>query len=156
MWEAFGLRALPYALYGGADTGECVTTVNRVGVDGTPDDWYREWTATADRIAGICPGERQARPYRKCARHISGPPLTITSPTSLYSVLRQIQVQTCDSLRHLHPRSPPLSKPRRSHAADYECRTDKPGCSCGPFLTRRTVQNGTVAFTPNPPLGHGR
>jgi hypothetical protein len=53
MWEAFGLRALPYALYGGADTGECVTTVNRVGVDGTPDDWYREWTATADRIAGI-------------------------------------------------------------------------------------------------------
>jgi hypothetical protein len=56
MWEAFGLRALPYALYGGADTGECVTTVNRVGVDGTPDDWYREWTATADRIAGICPG----------------------------------------------------------------------------------------------------
>jgi pimeloyl-ACP methyl ester carboxylesterase len=53
MWEAFGLRALPYALYSGADTGECVTTVNRVGVDGTPDDWYREWTATADRIAGI-------------------------------------------------------------------------------------------------------
>ncbi len=27
MWEAFGLRALPYALYGGADIGECVTTV---------------------------------------------------------------------------------------------------------------------------------
>jgi len=30
MWEAFGLRALPYALYGGADIGECVTTIDRV------------------------------------------------------------------------------------------------------------------------------
>jgi hypothetical protein len=51
MWEAFGLRALPYSLYGGADLGECVTTVDRIGA-GTADDWYREWTATADRIAG--------------------------------------------------------------------------------------------------------
>lgn len=56
-----GVPSLPYALYGGADTGECVTTVNRVGVDGTPDDWYREWTATADRIAGIArESERRA------------------------------------------------------------------------------------------------
>jgi hypothetical protein len=50
MWEAFGLRALPYALYGGADIGECVTTVDRVG-DGDADDWHREWMATADRLA---------------------------------------------------------------------------------------------------------
>jgi hypothetical protein len=41
MWESFGLRPLPYALYGGADFGECLTTVERAG-DGTSDDWYRE------------------------------------------------------------------------------------------------------------------
>jgi pimeloyl-ACP methyl ester carboxylesterase len=52
MWESFGLRALPYALYGGADIGECVTTVERVG-SGNADDWFREWMATADRITGI-------------------------------------------------------------------------------------------------------
>ena len=53
MWEAFGLRALPYALYGGADIGECVTTVARVGDSGSVDDWHREWKATADRVAAI-------------------------------------------------------------------------------------------------------
>ena len=52
LWEAFGLRALPYSLYGGADLGECVTTMGRIG-EGTAEDWYREWIATADRIAGI-------------------------------------------------------------------------------------------------------
>jgi pimeloyl-ACP methyl ester carboxylesterase len=50
MWETFGLRALPYALYGGADIGECVTTIDRIG-DGSAADWHREWIATADRIA---------------------------------------------------------------------------------------------------------
>lgn len=50
MWEAFGLRALVYALYGGADFGECITTVERVARGG-PDHWHREWTATADRVA---------------------------------------------------------------------------------------------------------
>jgi pimeloyl-ACP methyl ester carboxylesterase len=50
MWESFGLRALPYALYGGADIGECVSTIQRVG-EGSADDWYREWVATADRLA---------------------------------------------------------------------------------------------------------
>ena len=50
--EAFGLRALPYALYGGADIGECTTTVERVQTN-SAGDWYREWVATADRIAGI-------------------------------------------------------------------------------------------------------
>lgn len=52
MWEAFGNRALVLALDGGADFGECVTSVQRVG-DGGVDDWYREWVATADRIAAI-------------------------------------------------------------------------------------------------------
>jgi dienelactone hydrolase len=50
MWETFGLRALPYALYGGADLGECVSTVDRIG-EGTAGDWHREWTATAARLA---------------------------------------------------------------------------------------------------------
>ena len=53
MWEAFGNRALVLAIDRGADFGECVTTVQRVGDDGSVDAWYREWVATADRIAGI-------------------------------------------------------------------------------------------------------
>jgi hypothetical protein len=52
MWEAFGLRALPYSLYGGSDIGECVTTIERIG-DGSANDWHREWTATANRIVEI-------------------------------------------------------------------------------------------------------
>lgn len=53
MWEAFGLRAAAYAYYGGADLGECLTTVERVGDNGTPDLWHREWSATADRLREI-------------------------------------------------------------------------------------------------------
>jgi hypothetical protein len=45
-WESFRLRALPYAFYGDADIGECVTTVERIG-SGSADEWYREWIATA-------------------------------------------------------------------------------------------------------------
>jgi pimeloyl-ACP methyl ester carboxylesterase len=52
MWEAFGGRALVLAIDRGADFGECVTTVQRVGAGGV-DDWYREWVATADRLAAI-------------------------------------------------------------------------------------------------------
>ncbi len=52
MWEAFGDRALVLAIDRGADFGECVTTVQRVGAGGI-DDWHREWIATADRIAAI-------------------------------------------------------------------------------------------------------
>ena len=66
MWDTFGLRALPYSLYGGADLGECVTTVERVG-DGTADDWHHEWTATADRIAGLG-RESEQRGHRVSAR----------------------------------------------------------------------------------------
>lgn len=50
MWEAFGTRALFQCVYGGgADFGECVTTVARVG-DGEADAWHKEWSATADRL----------------------------------------------------------------------------------------------------------
>lgn len=52
-WEAFGQRAVLWAPSGGADFGECVQTVEAVGDEGTADDWYREWTARADRIAAI-------------------------------------------------------------------------------------------------------
>jgi dienelactone hydrolase len=52
MWEAFGVRALMFALDRGADFGECVTTVGRVP-DGDVDGWHREWVATGDRIAAI-------------------------------------------------------------------------------------------------------
>lgn len=52
MWEAFGLRALSRTIYGGADLGECVSTVARVA-DGGPEDWYREWTKTAERLFAI-------------------------------------------------------------------------------------------------------
>lgn len=52
MWEAFGARSLVLAIDRGADFGECMTTVQRVGA-GTVDDWYREWVATADRVAAI-------------------------------------------------------------------------------------------------------
>jgi pimeloyl-ACP methyl ester carboxylesterase len=52
MWEAFGDRALVLAIDRGADFGECVATVQRVGAGGV-DDWHREWVATADRVAAI-------------------------------------------------------------------------------------------------------
>lgn len=51
MWEAFGLRALSRCIYGGADLGECCTTVERIEGDSV-DDWYRQWFATAQRIEG--------------------------------------------------------------------------------------------------------
>ncbi|HTE85917.1 MAG TPA: alpha/beta fold hydrolase [Dehalococcoidia bacterium] len=43
------LRALSYTYYGGADIGECLTTARRI-TEGDDDSWYREWTATADRV----------------------------------------------------------------------------------------------------------
>ena len=53
MWESFGLRALPCAVYGGADLGECYTTMSRIGDSGSTEDWYREWTHTAERLFSI-------------------------------------------------------------------------------------------------------
>ena len=53
MWEAFGWRPLATAIYGGSDFGEILSTIARVGEKGSIDDWHREWTATADRVAEI-------------------------------------------------------------------------------------------------------
>jgi pimeloyl-ACP methyl ester carboxylesterase len=43
---------LAFTYYGGADLGECLTTVQRIR-DGDAEGWYREWTATADRVFAL-------------------------------------------------------------------------------------------------------
>ena len=43
------LRALGYALYGGADIGEVMSTAGRIP-DGDKNAWYSEWRALAERI----------------------------------------------------------------------------------------------------------
>ena len=45
-------RTLAHVQFGGADFGECITTMGRVP-PGDVAAWRREWTATADRVAGI-------------------------------------------------------------------------------------------------------
>ncbi len=67
MWDAFGNRALDYIRSGGADFGECMVTIQRVGGDGTLEDWHREWTATADRVMAIA-DECAAKGRRVSAR----------------------------------------------------------------------------------------
>ena len=52
MWDAFGMRALVYALDRGADFGDCVVTLSRVP-DGDRDAWAREWKATGDRMVAL-------------------------------------------------------------------------------------------------------
>lgn len=46
------LRAVGYAVYGGADIGEVVTTAQRI-TPGDWESWYREWRDLADRTAEI-------------------------------------------------------------------------------------------------------
>lgn len=46
------LRAVGYAVYGGADIGEVMATAARI-TPGDWDSWHAEWRALADRIAGI-------------------------------------------------------------------------------------------------------
>ncbi|HEX2745394.1 MAG TPA: dipeptidyl aminopeptidase, partial [Streptosporangiaceae bacterium] len=43
------LRALGYAVYGGADIGEVVSTAGRIP-DGDETAWYTQWRALAERI----------------------------------------------------------------------------------------------------------
>lgn len=52
IFDAFGQRALLRTYYEGADFGECLTTMQRIG-NGTFDDWYKEWIDTADRLVSI-------------------------------------------------------------------------------------------------------
>src|SRR3954471_12944799 len=53
LYDGFGQRGLFHALYGGADFGEVTTTAGRIGDSTSADDFYREWVATADRVAKI-------------------------------------------------------------------------------------------------------
>jgi pimeloyl-ACP methyl ester carboxylesterase len=57
MWETFGTRGLFQASYGAADFGECRQAVDQVG-SGDVNDWYREWSALADRLVEV--GDRSA------------------------------------------------------------------------------------------------
>jgi dipeptidyl aminopeptidase/acylaminoacyl peptidase len=58
-------RVLGHAAYGGADTGEVLSTAQRI-VSGDYDSWHDEWLATAERIA------REAEGAIKAGHRISG------------------------------------------------------------------------------------
>jgi len=49
MYDRQATATLAYTYYGGADLGECLSTTRRIQ-EGDADGWYREWTATADRV----------------------------------------------------------------------------------------------------------
>ena len=46
------LRAIGYAVYGGADIGECLSTAARIP-EGDCESWYREWIRTAERVHAL-------------------------------------------------------------------------------------------------------
>ena len=82
LFEEQSTRALAHAIHGGADFGECITTMQRVA-PGDTEAWTREWTATADS------GSRHRRrmPFpRPCASARAGrgcvPPITIARPAA--------------------------------------------------------------------------
>ena len=49
------LRAMSQASVGGADIGECLTTIYRIK-DGDDESWYREWLRTAQRVEKLAQG----------------------------------------------------------------------------------------------------
>jgi hypothetical protein len=53
------LRAVGFALYGGADFGECLATERRID-EGDLDSWYGQWSATAAAVAELADSERAA------------------------------------------------------------------------------------------------
>jgi pimeloyl-ACP methyl ester carboxylesterase len=59
-WEQFATRTMFMATYGGADFGECIATMGRIGDDGDAVAWLREWTATAERVAGAARSSEEA------------------------------------------------------------------------------------------------
>jgi pimeloyl-ACP methyl ester carboxylesterase len=59
-WEQFATRTMFMATYGGADFGECIGTMGRIGDDGDAVAWLREWTATAERVAGAAWSSEEA------------------------------------------------------------------------------------------------
>lgn len=51
-FDTQAMRTTMHMLYGGANFGECAVTMQNVP-PGDTDAWYRQWTATADRVAAI-------------------------------------------------------------------------------------------------------
>ena len=49
MYDRQATATLACTYYGGADLGECLTTTRQIQ-EGDAEGWYREWTATADRV----------------------------------------------------------------------------------------------------------
>jgi pimeloyl-ACP methyl ester carboxylesterase len=73
------VRAIGYAVYGGADIGECLSTASRIQ-EGDCESWYQEWSRTAQRVkaladAALAAGSRvsareaylRASNYYRCA-----------------------------------------------------------------------------------------
>lgn len=60
------LRAVGHAVYGGADTGECLATAYRIE-EGDLESWHREWAGTAFRVRTIA-DESLARGHTVSAR----------------------------------------------------------------------------------------
>jgi pimeloyl-ACP methyl ester carboxylesterase len=60
LWEQFATRTLFHTTYGGADFGECITTMDRIGADREATTWHREWSATA---AGLVGGAAQSEAH---------------------------------------------------------------------------------------------
>src|SRR5579885_2399693 len=52
MFDGFAQRAIFRTYYGGADFGECLSTMQRIN-NGTSSVWYTEWMNTGDRVADI-------------------------------------------------------------------------------------------------------
>jgi hypothetical protein len=49
------LRAMSQSVVGGADIGECLSTIYRIK-DGDDESWYREWLKTAQRVEKLAKG----------------------------------------------------------------------------------------------------
>ena len=49
------LRAMSQSVVGGADIGECLSTIYRIK-DGDDESWYREWLKTAKRVEKLAKG----------------------------------------------------------------------------------------------------
>ena len=65
LFEDQAVRTLDHAIHGGADFGECITTMQRVPAGDTAA-WAREWTATADCVA-LLGDDAHARGHRVSA-----------------------------------------------------------------------------------------
>lgn len=61
------LRAMSYTTFGGAEPGEVLATVERVGGNDT-EDWFDEWHRTANRVAALA-DEKRDEGHTRSARN---------------------------------------------------------------------------------------